>query len=159
MACNDRTSSNVFCNSKLVQHVTLKRPLSTHNIQHHNSLSYFASGIQLCFRPTLYIRSGRSHRDVTLWFVDCRFEASSSKHFEPSPPWFFATLVFLQPEVTREGGAKYNRTLNKTFLGDQNVIINFHELKTHCERVKVLDENTDNSQTGQRRGSDLSITR
>lgn len=27
--------------------------------------------------------------------------------------------------------------LNKTFLGDQNVPVNFHELKTHYDRVKV----------------------
>ena len=79
----------------------------------------------------LYIRSARSHRDVNRWFVDCRFEASSSA-FWPSPS------CYLQPEVTRDGGAKYNRTLNKTFLDDQNVPINFHEMITHCERVKVV---------------------
>ena len=35
--------------------------------------------------------------------------------------WHFGRrhLGFLQPEVTLEGGAKYNRMLNKTFLGDQ----------------------------------------
>ena len=37
---------------------------------------------------------------------------------------------------------KYNRMLNKTLLGDQNVTINFHELKTHCERVKVVRRKT-----------------
>ena len=46
-------------------------------------------------------------------------------------------LVFLQPEVTGEGGAKYIRTLNKTFSRDRKIIINFNELKTHCERVNM----------------------
>ena len=47
--------------------------------------------------------------------------------FWPSPSWCLAVamLVFWQPEVTREGGAKYNRSLNKTFLTDQNVTINY----------------------------------
>ena len=58
----------------------------------------------------LYIRS---HCAVTHWFVDYGFEALSSAF------WPLRHLVFLQPEVTREGVAKYNRTLNNTFLGDQ----------------------------------------
>ena len=90
-----------------------------------------------CKNHRLYIRSGRSHQDdVTHWFVDCRFEASSS-HFGRRHLGFWPSTRNLT-EVTQEGGAKYNRTLNKTFLGDQNVTINFHELKTHCERVKVV---------------------
>ena len=28
---------------------------------------------------------------------------------------------------------QYNQTLNKTFLDDQNVTMNFNELKTHCK--------------------------
>ena len=44
-------------------------------------------------------------------------------------------LCFLQ--VTREGGVKYNQTLNKTYFGNQNFTIDLDEVKTHCERVKV----------------------
>ena len=44
----------------------------------------------------------------------------------------------------------------RSFQATKNFIITFQGLKTDCERVKA--ENTDNSQTGQRRGSDLSIT-
>ena len=47
-------------------------------------------------------------------------------------------VVFLKQEGTSEGGAKYNLTLNKTFLSDQRIVINFQELKRHYERVKVV---------------------
>lgn len=36
--------------------------------------------------------------------------------------------------------------LNKTFLGDHNATIHLHKQKTHCERVKVYDEDKDNTQ-------------
>ena len=73
---------------------------------------------EIVIRPTLYIRSGRSHRDVTRWFVDCSFEAASSA-FCLSPSLFLAVALFSLFAVTREGGAKYDRTLNKTLSGDQ----------------------------------------
>ena len=50
------------------------------------------------------INNGRSIRDVTHWFVDCRFEASSLD--------FGRHLIFLEPEVIifgREGGAESSR--------------------------------------------------
>jgi len=49
----------------------------------------------------------------------------------------FAHRHFLSG-MTQKGRAKYNHTLILDVLGYQNVTLSFHQVKTHCEGVKVL---------------------
>ena len=93
---------------------TILKPWVQHRGRRH--LGFWPSPSWL-FSVTILI-FGRRH--LGLWPSPSWSLAVAISVFSHRHTWFFSVailvfghLVFLQPEVTRDGGAKYNRTLNK----------------------------------------------